>query len=139
LEESVSSVPAVPEHISADDFARRLRALVGRGGLGPNFPRRQRDRWILLQAAATQFSSDAPVSEIEATARLGAFLATPGLHWPIDRVALRRALVDDGFVERDPDGTNYRRSDRHRRRVTFEPAPKVVQILGDDAAASRET
>ncbi len=101
-----------------------------RGGLDSGLPRRQRDRWILLHAVASRFGPEERLDEIDATGRIGDFLALEGVGWKIDRAALRRALVDEGFLERDPAGTNYRRSVRHRVRVTFEDVPEVAEILG---------
>ena len=41
----------------------------------------------------------------------------------LDAVTLRRALVDEGFVDRDPAGRDYRASRRHERFVRFDEVP----------------
>jgi hypothetical protein len=111
-----------PENIPAAECEHRLRTLLGKDGITAGFPRKQRDRWILLHAIASRFDPEERLSEIEATRRIGSFLLDSAPHWRIDRVNLRRALVDEGFLDREPDGSDYRRSTRHRRRVTFETA-----------------
>ena len=99
------------EVIVADESARRLRAILGHGAAG-GMPRRRRDRWILLHAIARAFGPDDRLSEKEATGRIQDFLLGPGAHLEVDAVSLRRALVDEGFVDRDPAGRDYRASFR---------------------------
>jgi hypothetical protein len=106
------------ETIAAGDYARRLRAILGHGASG-HLPRRRRDQWILLHAIARAFGPDERLAEREATERIHDFLLGPGEHLEVDAVTLRRALVDDGFVDRDPAGRDYRASARHERFVRF--------------------
>jgi hypothetical protein len=61
-----------------------------------------------MVAAAT------PINEM-----LKAWLQGLGPRVDLDHVSLRRALVDDGFVERTPDGASYARSRAHERHVVF--------------------
>ena len=107
--------------IPADECARRLRAILGPGSSG-GLPRRRRDQWILLHEIARAFAPDDRLSEKEATARIQDFLLGTGAHLELDAVTLRRALVDEGFVDRDPAGRDYRASSRHERFVRFEGA-----------------
>ena len=118
-----------PLRIGPDEYARRIRALLGRGGLSNSLPRRERDRWILYHAIARRFATGELLGEREADARIAEFLLGPGQHLEIDRVTLRRALVDEGFIDRDPSGHSYRASLRHRRRVEFTDAPYVETVL----------
>jgi hypothetical protein len=106
------------EVITADECARRLPAIVGPGCAG-GFPRRRRDRWILLHEIAGAFGPDERLSEKDATARIQNFLLGPGANLDLDAVTLRRALVDEGFVDRDPAGRDYRASSAHERLVRF--------------------
>ena len=119
-----------PQRIATDEYARRIRALLSRGGLNRALPRRQRDLWIVLHAIARRFSENDRLSEVEANARIADFLLGPGRFLELDRVTLRRALVDEGFLDRDPAGHSYRASRRHQRRVVFEAPPAVEAILG---------
>jgi hypothetical protein len=116
--------------IGPDEYARRIRALLSRGGLSNALPRRKRDRWILFHAIARRFAPGELLSEPDANARIADFLLGPGQHLELDRVTLRRALVDEGFVDRDPAGHSYRVSDRYRRRVHFIDAPGAEAVLG---------
>jgi hypothetical protein len=119
-----------PVQIGPDEYARRIRALLSRGGLSNTLPRRERDRWILFHAIARRFAPGELLSEPDANARIADFLLGPGHRLEIDRVTLRRALVDEGFVDRDPAGHSYRPSDRYRRRVEFLDAPGAEAVLG---------
>src|SRR5262245_17590886 len=102
-----------PIRIGPDEYARRIKALLSRGGLSNALPRRERDRWILFHAIARRFAPHEQLSEREADARIADFLLGPGHFLELDRVTLRRALVDEGFVDRDPAGHSYRASRRH--------------------------
>lgn len=108
--------------IGADDYARRLRVVLGHGS-GGGLPRRQRDRWILLHAIARTFRNGELLAEKAATERIQDFLMTHGPRLETDAVTLRRALVDEGFVDRDSNGRDYRPSRRHEARVRFAESP----------------
>ena len=119
-----------PYRVTSSEYASRIRALLGKGGITIGFPRKQRDRWILLHAAARSFGLDERLTEIEATQRIGGFLMSNAPHWRVDRVTIRRALVDEGFLDRDSGGVAYRKSDRYERRVRFDEAPEIEKIIG---------
>jgi hypothetical protein len=108
-----------PVVIDAEEYARRLRVMLGPGTSG-GLPRRQRDRWILLHAIAAKFGENDRLSEKEATARIQDFLMGREDSLGLDAVTLRRALVDYGFIDRDDHGRDYRRSKRHERWVRVE-------------------
>lgn len=63
--------PATTQLVDREEYARRLRALLGPGGLGAGFPRKRRDLWILLHAIAQRIAPSEALGEIEATGRLG--------------------------------------------------------------------
>ncbi len=106
------------EVITAAECAQRLPAILGPGCAG-GFPRRRRDRWILLHEIASAFGPDDRLSEKDATARIQNFLLGLGANLELDAVGLRRALVDEGFMDRDPNGRDYRGSAGHERFVRF--------------------
>jgi len=115
--------------VTPHDYVSRLRAVLG-PGCGGGFPRRQRDRLILLHAVGRTFREDERLSEKDATARIQDFLLINGTHLDLDAVSLRRALVDDGFVDRDPSGRDYRASRRYQQRIRFEgEMPDVTEAL----------
>ena len=113
-----------PEVVPQDEAARRLRALSS-GGVGPGLPRRRRDQWILLHAACSALPP-APLDERALNEMLKAWLLGLGPRVDLDHVSLRRALVDDGFVERTPDGASYARSRAHERHVVFSEEEVVM-------------
>ena len=105
------------ERIPASEAARRLRALVS-GGVGPGFPRKRRDTWILLQAFASGLGGGS-LDERSLNEKLKEWLTAQGPRMDLDHVTLRRALVDEGFVDRTADGASYVLSRAHESRVVF--------------------
>ena len=114
----MSETPLV---IGAVEYGARLRAITRRGQSWRGLPSKRRDVAILLHALGRRFAVSDALSEKQATARIQDFLLTLGRHVGTDAVTLRRALVDEGFVDRDPAGHSYRASARHQRWVRFEP------------------
>jgi len=114
---------AAPDPIVVPAATRitRLAAML-RNGFGAGLPRRRVDRSVLLDALARLVGTDESPDEKEITQRLKGWLAGPGAKLSTDAVTLRRALVDDGFLERDGLGKAYRRSRAHERHVRFEDA-----------------
>lgn len=113
-----------PEVVPLEEAARRLRALSS-GGIGPGLPRRRRDQWILLFAAARELPAGT-LDERSLNEMLKAWLAGLGPRVDVDHVSLRRALVDDGFVERTSDGASYARSRSFERHVVFSSGEEVM-------------
>lgn len=91
--------------VSVSEFRDRLAALCGPADGG--FPRKLRDRHILFRSVVAMLDADQRYSEGELNAALGRWSAAVGEGIGIDHVALRRYLVDWGYLRRDPDGTTY--------------------------------
>jgi hypothetical protein len=123
------SSPSALDTVTADQYRSRLAALLGSGGLTTGFPRKRRDLMIILHAVASRFSPGEELSETDATGRIGGFLMLAAPGWKMDRATLRRALIDEGFLDRDADGTRYRLSDRHLRQVQFDPVPALEALI----------
>lgn len=104
------------EPITAEEYERRSRVWFAEGRAYVYLPRRPRDRWIVLHALASSLPKDRALSEKEVNAAIQAWLGGQGKTFYIDHVSLRRELVDGGFLERDPAGHSYTRSDGYRRR-----------------------
>jgi hypothetical protein len=113
--------------ISSQEFADRFIALCARGGAGRELPRKRRDRWILYRSIQTRLFDERPLDEREVTARIQDWLLEPGRDFASDAVTLRRELVDEGFLERDGYGREYRVSRAHERNVRFEEVPADVE------------
>lgn len=124
--------------ISADEFGKRLAALcLKRGGGG--MPKRQRDQHILLKSIALMLNRDTVYAETELNLRIQSWLDAIGQEIQIDHVSLRRHLVDEGYVVRDPAGANYRPvSDTHSE--MFDPSIDELtpHSIIDDAMQVRE-
>ena len=93
--------------IMLDEFVERLCRLgADRGPRG--FPRRQRDREILMKSIVMGLDGERSYSEPQINARLQAWSRDVAPAIQIDHVTLRRLLVDRGHLERTTDGARYR-------------------------------
>jgi hypothetical protein len=115
------------ETIQASDFTERYLTLCVRGGAGRELPHKRRDRWILYRALQARLVSEGPLGEREVTARIQDWLLDAGRDFATDAVTLRRELVDEGFLERDDYGREYRPSRAHERNVRFEEPPADLE------------
>lgn len=119
-----------PLVVSAAEYASRLRVVLRKSSAGG--PTRRTDRWILLRAIAATFAPDEVLNEKAFTARIQDFLLGPGRHLGTDAINLRRAMIDEGFADRDGYGREYRLSNRHEHRVRFEAGlPETSSVVGD--------
>ncbi len=119
--------------VTPDEYRRRLAAVCLSGG-GPGLPRKPRDRHILFRAVAAALDAARLHTEREIDEALQAWLEGPGELLELDRVSLRREMVDAGYLERDPAGREYRVVRTGSGVVTFEPGVEGV----DPAAALEE-
>jgi len=93
--------------ISVEEFVERLCRLgADRGPRG--FPRKRRDREILMKSIVLGLDAARTYTEREIDARLVAWSRDVAPAIAIDHVTLRRLLVDHGHLERTPDGSRYR-------------------------------
>jgi len=93
--------------ISLDEFVERLCRLGA--DRGPRrFPRKQRDRDIMMKSIVMQMDSARSYSEPEINAILMEWKRSVAPSIETDYVAIRRLLVDYGKLERTPDGSHYR-------------------------------
>lgn len=93
--------------ITLDEFVERLCKLgADRGPRG--FPRRTRDREILLKSIVLGLDGERSYREREINERLIAWSREVAPAIEVDHVTLRRLLVDRGLLERTADGSRYR-------------------------------
>lgn len=93
--------------IVLEEFVERLCRLGSdRGPRG--FPRRSRDREILMKSIVLGLDADRVYAEREVNARLQAWSRDVAPAIAVDHVTLRRLLVDHGYLERPADGGSYR-------------------------------
>jgi hypothetical protein len=93
--------------ITAEEFVERL-CRVG-ADRGPRaFPRRRRDREILMMSMLLLLDSSRTYTEPQINRILQRWRREVAPAIETDHVALRRALVDRGLLERSADGRAYR-------------------------------
>ena len=129
-EGSVSPERPAPLEVSVAEYTSRLRVILRKSSAGG--PTRRTDRWILLRAIAASFAEGEVLNEKAFTARIQDFLLGPGRHLGTDAINLRRALIDEGFADRDGYGREYRASRRYECRVRFEEGlPDPSSVIGE--------
>ena len=93
--------------ITLDEFVERLcKVGADRGPRG--FPRKRRDREILMKSIVLDLDGARIYRESEINERLVAWSREVAPAIAIDHVTLRRLLIDHGHLERTPDGSRYR-------------------------------
>lgn len=123
--------------VSAEEYRRRLVDLCGRGRVQLFPPRRRRDRAILLHAVARGLRTTG-LSERQVNARITEWLTWIGKDLEADVASVRRALVDEGFLDRDASGSSYGPSRRHERWAAFAPDVEGIDVESVLAQAERE-
>ena len=109
--------------ITLDEFLDRLCRLgVDRGPRG--FPRKRRDRQILMKSIRMLMDSASTYSEPEINELLKRWNRDVAPAIDVDHVTLRRHLVDHGYLERRPDGRVYQ--------AGFPPGGVLFELEVDD-------
>ncbi|MDJ0869824.1 MAG: DUF2087 domain-containing protein [Myxococcota bacterium] len=109
--------------IEVDEFVERL-CLLGADRGPRRFPRRTRDRQILMKSIVMLLESSRTYSELEINERLRDWCRDVAPAIDTDHVTLRRLLVDHGQLERSADGRAYR--------VGFPPGAVAFDLEVDD-------
>jgi len=95
------------EPIGGHEFERRLEALLLRGGRLHGFPRRRRDRLILLRSVLAGFEPGRRYEEEEVNQAIRLWQREVGRNADIDHVSLRRGLIDERLLTRSRSGDSY--------------------------------
>ncbi|MBD3286393.1 DUF2087 domain-containing protein [candidate division WOR-3 bacterium] len=92
--------------ITKEEFSKRLIELFARGRIS-QYPRKRRDRHILLKSIVMTLSNGKDYNETEINDEIKSWLTR--MHDPqgLDYVALRRYLVDEGYLDRSRNGSRY--------------------------------
>ena len=109
--------------VGVEEFVERL-CLVGADRGPRRFPRKRRDREILMKSIVMLLDSDQSYTEQEINEHLKLWNRTVAPAIETDHVTLRRLLVDYGQLERRRDGATYR--------VGFPPRPLAFDLEVDD-------
>ena len=108
--------------IGVEEFVERLCLLgADRGPRG--FPRRRRDRQILVKSMLLEMDGARVYTEREVNELLRSWSRDVAPAIEVDHVTLRRLLVDSGHLERTADGRAYR--------IGFPPLPVVFDLAVD--------
>ncbi len=116
------------ELITAEQFKKRLVTLCLRGG-GAGLPRRPRDRQILLKSIVLLMDPEHAYAPAALDELLKSWLAQIGRCCETDHATLRRLLVDEGYLERPPDGRFYRVCTPGPAATDFESAVNGVDVV----------
>lgn len=127
--------------IGAAEFTRRLAVLCS-SGVGPGLPRKRRDTHILLRSMAMCFDPAVRYSERAVGDVLKRWLEAAGPRVALDHASLRRTLVDEGYLGRDPAGAAYEARWIGRGGIAFEAAvdnllPLALLIASRDRPPGR--
>ncbi|NQZ97819.1 MAG: DUF2087 domain-containing protein [Myxococcales bacterium] len=109
--------------ISPEEFVERL-CLVGADRGPRRFPRKQRDRRILMKSILMTLDSSRFYSESEINEALREWNREVAPAIETDHVSVRRTLVDYGYLERTTDGRSYQ--------VGFPPASVAFDLEVED-------
>jgi hypothetical protein len=123
--------------ITAKDFKQRLPQLCLTFSAN-ELPRRQRDKHIIFKSVTFYFQPDRSYSETEVNSLIDSWREQVGRTCNIDRVTLRRSLIDEGYLTRSADGSAYTRSTDAGPQGMFEaevdsvdPAATIVEAVRD--------
>ncbi|MGB9639517.1 MAG: DUF2087 domain-containing protein [Anaerolineales bacterium] len=94
------------EKISKETFVKRLVTLLVKSGLS-EFPKNKNDQLIILQSVLLTFKGAKKLTEKEVNEQIDTWIRGVGQVNYIDRVSIRRLLIDYGFLERAKDGSVY--------------------------------
>ncbi len=113
--------------ITLEEFQQRLSELCLRGG-PTSFPRRRRNRHILLKSVALTLDKRAEYTEPEVNTKLRLWLQDVGAPFHLDHVDLRRYLIDEEFLGRSKDGSRYWVAAFSRHQMVFDPEIEEVYV-----------
>lgn len=123
--------------VTKDYFIKRIGDLCLKSGLA-GFPKDMTDQHILLKSAIIMIGQSGSFTEQEINEKLETWVRHISQNKGIDRVTLRRRLVDTGYLVRSKDGASYRIASPGSQPRSFEPAIEQMDILRIIEAAREE-
>jgi TetR/AcrR family transcriptional regulator len=114
--------------ITKEEFEKRLVDFFAEGRLS-QYPRKRRDRQILLKSIVNTLENDKDYTEAEINEAIKTWL--DGMFNPsgLDHVTLRRELVDEGYLDRSKNGSRYWVMEPGPSRKRFEDSVDRVDSL----------
>jgi hypothetical protein len=124
-------------HITDSQFRERFAALYFGG---QDLPRKPLDRQIVLISAIVGLERQRKYSEGELNDELQKWTILFGRRYNLDYVTLRRYLIDERYLVRDPSGRAYELGILEQLPYTFDPtlATLDLEALIGEARAARE-
>lgn len=92
--------------VTREFFMKRLTDLCLKSGLA-GFPKDETSLHILLKSAVLMMGQPDQLTEKDVNAKLEVWVKEVGQNGGVDRVSLRRELVDRGYLSRSTDGSTY--------------------------------
>lgn len=92
--------------VSREYFMKRITDLCLKSGLA-GFPKDETSLHILLKSAVLMMGQPDQLTEKEVNVKLEVWVKEVGQSNNVDRVSLRRELVDRGYLSRSVDGSVY--------------------------------
>ena len=114
-------------YINCEDFKKRMVDLCLRSGLS-DFPTKRRDQLVILKSIAILFDPNKVYAEVAVNNEIKLWLENANYFPSWDYMMLRRRLVDDGFLTRNPDGSGYWICLSGPAELTFDPAITELDI-----------
>jgi len=91
--------------ISIETFVKRFTTILLQG---KDFPKKEQDVHVLLKSATLRLQAGRTYTEKELNAELQVWVMQFGIYLvDVNYVALRRYLVDTGYLSRDAAGSSY--------------------------------
>jgi len=118
-----------PNYITGKYFKKRLVDLCLRSGL-TEFPSKHWDQLILLKSIANMFVSNKIYTEAEVNQSIKQWLADMSNFSSLDfdYMMLRRNLVDERLLTRNPDGSGYWLNPLGPAKVVFDPTITEIEV-----------
>jgi hypothetical protein len=118
-----------PNYITGKYFKKRLVDLCLRSGL-TEFPSKHWDQLILLKSIANMFVSNKIYTEAEVNQSIKQWLADMSNFSSLDfdYMMLRRNLVDERLLARNPDGSGYWLNPLGPAKVVFDPTITEIEV-----------
>lgn len=123
--------------ITKDQFIKRLTNLCFRSGLS-GMPKDPTDQQILLKSAMLIIGEPRAYTEKEINERLDLWVLQVSQSHAIDRVTLRRYLIDTGYLTRSSDGSQYQVAQPEPHPELFEADIQQINIVEAAQAVQEE-
>jgi len=116
----------LPDHISQPEFETQFPKLVL---TARDLPRKSVPFHTLLVSAILRLDPERTYHEPDINAELQGWILQFGRNFRVEHAELRRYLVDEGYLRRDPAGASYRVQPSGGS-FTFDPGLRDLDLVG---------